>query len=844
MLAGVVLAASVAQGLVLGGTVWVRGSLVESRGDDASFVPFATYPHTPGSLPVLDLSDTSVREALFSENNLLQYETTLSQGMIPGACETCSRTFQAYVTKDAFLTLYVHDNDDSAAATSQVFTNYVAQLVTYCLVSTQNADQNMNANAPVLPVFQELMKLRAKIDYSVLQRRYLKRSQSLIAGVLQALSNPFYVFDAERFEIIISNTQEDTHTYIPGFAQKPALSQERSAEIATLTEFLQTVKSSGIPRSREQTLANGQVLDIHGYPVFDERQNVKQIIVYSWDITDRKRLEEEQERIFKLHLAISHAVTHLMQSSSLQEGINHALDDLGNGLDVEKILYCEYDAATDKTHAVHQWTPENAGNSPEKTDQIIQPIPPWLQPLKAGEAIVKNRISDEERLAPCFFEIDIYAVMAFPHLQNGILTGILMILSNQPHRAWHQTEVELAKIAAGNLFNFRGKMETLEALQSEVEQRKRLETELRKANENLEDTIAKRTARIQASERRYADLFNFAMDAIFVMSDTGEILSSNLAAETLTGYKKSELVGMQIQKLFSEVEFQKMLPGIEKLMETGSLSLETTFRCKSGDILPVEITARIMEIDDDRLIQAFARDISERKQSDVLKDEFVSNVSHELRSPITSFLSSAQILKYYWDRLDEPEKLSKIDEIIQGGKNFGSLVENLLALSRIDKKTLQIRREEQDLNVLLIDGPDLVQGGRQRIRVALAEGLPQVSIDQELIRVVVVNLLENALKFSPEDTSVELSSGYDKSSGMVWFAVVDEGIGIAEENLDRIFDRFFRVETASHSISGTGLGLSIVKKYVELHAGHIQVESSPGKGTRCVVSLPVQTNGD
>lgn len=844
MLVGVVLAASVAEGLVLGGTVWIRANLLGPAGDRETFVPFATYPHTPGSLPPVNLGDHAIRDALFSQDGQSQAEAVRNLGIIPGACDTCSRTFHALATEDAFLTLYVQEDGAGDAPTYQAFSEYVARMVTYCLVNSQNTAQDGSIDTPVLPVFQELMKLRSKIDYSVLQRRYLKRSQSLIAGVLQALSHPFYVFDAEKFEIIVSNTPEDARTYSSGFYEKSSMNRMRGVEISTMVEFLRAVKSSGKPLSLEQTLSNGQVLDVHGYPVFDERQIVKQIIVYSWDISDRKRLEEEQERIFKLHLAMSRGVTHLMQSSTLQDGIRGALDELGKGLAVDRILYCEYNHDTDQTRTAHEWNRKETSKHANQTGRIIQTLPPWLQPLKNGESVVKDQITDRERKAPCLLDAQTEAALAFPHLQHGTLSGFLLVLSDEPGRVWNQTEIELAKIAVANLFNFRSKMETLERLRSEVEQRKRLETELRQSNENLEATVASRTARIQASEKRYADLFNFAMDAIFVMSDTGEILSSNMAAETLTGYGKSELLGLNVRQLFTHEMFQKMLPYVNKLMQTGSISLETNFQRKSGDILPVEITARFMEIDEDRLIQAFARDISERKQSELLKDEFVSNVSHELRTPITSFLSSAQILKYYWDRLDEAEKRKKIDEIIQGGKNFESLVENLLALSRIDKKTLRVRPEISDLNELLKDGPDLVPGGRERIELALGKGVPSLSFDQELIRVVLGNLLENAMKFSTGDAKIHLTSGYDETSRVAWFAVTDQGIGIEEKNLELIFNRFFRIETASHSISGTGLGLSIAKKYVELHDGWIQVESTPGKGAQFTVHLPVHTEAE
>jgi len=241
-------------------------------------------------------------------------------------------------------------------------------------------------------------------------------------------------------------------------------------------------------------------------------------------------------------------------------------------------------------------------------------------------------------------------------------------------------------------------------------------------------------------------------------------------------------------------------------------------------------------------IIVYSWDITEHQASDAVKNEFISNVSHELRTPITSFLSSAQILKYYWDRLTEEQKLDKIDEIIRGGQNFEALVEDLLALSRIDKHTVKISIEPHDLNALLMGAPELLAEGRDRIITDLTPNLPAVRFDQQLMRDVLINLLENALKFSAPETEVHIRSGFNDSSREVWFSVRDSGIGIAPRHQHKIFERFFRVETVSHSISGTGLGLSISRKYVQIHNGRIMVDSELGKGTIVTVVLPLAEN--
>ena len=845
MLISVVLSASVAEGLVRAGMIWMRASNIYPEGDSGTFIPFVSYPHRRQNLNAIRQVDIDKWNLSGGKGVVLSQANAREIGIVPQDCLECQTVFWEAITPDAFLTLFTDTFEKDDVATYTNFTRYSAGLIAFCMAKPE--DEKLAPGQPqdtTPPVLQELTALRSQIDFSALQRQYLNRSQSLIAGVLQALSHPFYVIDAESLEIIVSNTADDVRLYADIGNVTGTRPEREMGELKAFAQFILQVKETGKPLSREQAFqqADGvqMILDVHGYPVFDEFQKVKQVIIYSWDITDRKLLEEEREKTFRLQLALSQAVTHLMQSLTLQDGILDALNALGSAMGKGQIYFCDYIPSSDDILRVYAW--ENGVSSALTNEHQVdepQQMKNWLAPLKSGQTVILNKISKTMRKDSWFEKANTHSLVAFPQLQSGTLNSFLIFLSEETNRNWDQTEIELLRIAASNLFNFRSKMQTLEALRLEINERIRLEVELRQYNENLEGIIARRTEKIKASEKRYADLFNFAMDAILVMNEDGIILSCNLAAELLTGYPKTELEGCSIERLFSEKIFNDLNSAINRLFTTGSLSLDTTFSQKSGDILPVEITARLIETDEGKLIQAFARDISERKLSERVKDQFLSNVSHELRSPITSFLSSAQILKYYWSRLDEEQKQKKIDEIIQGGKNFEALVEDLLALSRIDKKDIKLQRNIHDLNLLLSDASELVVGDHGRILVSLADNLPKFSFDQQLIRDVVGNLLDNALKFSSDDKSVEVSSGFDARDGRIWFAVRDQGIGISLENKRKIFDRFYRVETASHSIPGTGLGLSIAKKYVELHGGEIVVDSELGKGTCFTVYLPI-----
>ncbi len=239
----------------------------------------------------------------------------------------------------------------------------------------------------------------------------------------------------------------------------------------------------------------------------------------------------------------------------------------------------------------------------------------------------------------------------------------------------------------------------------------------------------------------------------------------------------------------------------------------------------------------------YTLEITERKEMERLKDEFLSMVTHELRTPlhhIKGFATTLLQTDVVWDVATQRDFLSSIN---READRLADLVEKILDLSRLEARTAPVERERYSV-------ADLVDGALQRRRSVLAGHQLELDLDPDLARwfvdgqeieTVLVNLLENAAKYSAAGTSITVRAR--RAADRVILSVVDRGVGIPTEHQARIFERFYRVRAAGQRPPGTGLGLAICKRIVEAHGGRIWVESKPGVGSCFHVSLPVYDDG-
>jgi len=235
-------------------------------------------------------------------------------------------------------------------------------------------------------------------------------------------------------------------------------------------------------------------------------------------------------------------------------------------------------------------------------------------------------------------------------------------------------------------------------------------------------------------------------------------------------------------------------------------------------------------------------DVTDIRRLESLRRDFVANVSHELRTPVTAVLSAAETLEMALGR--DPEQAKRFLAIIErNAARLQRLIEDLLDLSRIESRELRLRPErfpfEPFATHLLGMFKERADKRRIAYRLVAAKGL-EVEVDRRALEQVLTNLVDNAVKYCPEGSSVVLRA--ERTEGPVpgvRLRVEDDGGGIEEKHLPRLFERFYRVDAGrSREMGGTGLGLSIVKHLVEAMGGTIDVVSALGKGTTFDVKLP------
>lgn len=221
-----------------------------------------------------------------------------------------------------------------------------------------------------------------------------------------------------------------------------------------------------------------------------------------------------------------------------------------------------------------------------------------------------------------------------------------------------------------------------------------------------------------------------------------------------------------------------------------------------------------------------------------LKSRFVSMTSHEFRTPLSVILSSAELMEAYGQRWDEAKRHTHLGRIQSAARGMSRMLDDVLLIGRAEAGMLEAnprRVRPSELAESVLTEVRAVVGPERRLEYEDYSGHAELWLDDNLLRHVLTNLLSNAFKYSSADSTVSFVVATDAEG--VRFEVTDEGIGIPEDELERLFEAFHRCSNAS-AIPGTGLGLAVVKKSVDVHHGTIEVESSEGHGTRFAVHVP------
>jgi two-component system phosphate regulon sensor histidine kinase PhoR len=342
---------------------------------------------------------------------------------------------------------------------------------------------------------------------------------------------------------------------------------------------------------------------------------------------------------------------------------------------------------------------------------------------------------------------------------------------------------------------------------------------------------------LRAEHGRIEAVFNASADAMVALSGEGVVRFANDAALAMAGSATRHVVDRPLIEVIRDHE-------IDSLVKRAARHAEPQSEIVIVGPSRTRVRASVLPIADggDWALLLVLTDLSDVTRIDAVRRDFVANVSHELRTPLAAIRALAETIE---TGSTEPgaETYGFARRIREQTDGLTALVNELLDLSRFESGAVELRPEPLDLAALTAEAAEAVRPTAlaRSIRISLqAPGTVTVEADRAAIHRVLVNLLGNAVKFSPSGGEVTVDVAMMGSVARA--AVVDQGPGIAEHELPRVFERFYKGD-AARSGEGSGLGLAIVKHLVKLHGGGVDVTSTPGHGATFTLTLPVEFAG-
>ena len=328
-------------------------------------------------------------------------------------------------------------------------------------------------------------------------------------------------------------------------------------------------------------------------------------------------------------------------------------------------------------------------------------------------------------------------------------------------------------------------------------------------------------------------------EGVLAIDNNENILLLNNTAKTILSLHNTNQIGKTLQEVVRVSDIQKFF---KKILNEESV-LETEILVQHGEDQILQLSGTVLHDFENNKIGALVviNDISNLKHLDNLKRDLVANVSHELKTPITSIKGFIETLAD--GSIDDPARAKRFLEIISKQTDrLIAIIEDLLSLSRLEQKadSKEIIYEETEIRPVIDSAVEdyefKARDKNIKISVECDAGL-KANVNKLLIEQAIDNLLDNAIKYSDNDKSITINAGI--MHGSLIISVNDEGFGIAGEHFPRLFERFYRVDKSrSRDEGGTGLGLAIVKHIAQVHNGTIEVESTPGKGSTFTIKIP------
>ena len=370
----------------------------------------------------------------------------------------------------------------------------------------------------------------------------------------------------------------------------------------------------------------------------------------------------------------------------------------------------------------------------------------------------------------------------------------------------------------------------------------------------------------QSQKLLFEAVFQYATMGILITDQSGKIISANQFALESFGYPGSELIGKPVEHIIPQrfhrhhIDYRKVYNCHAETRAMGAGRDLFGLR-KDGSEFPVEVSLSPFKTGNELLVIAFIVDITVRKEKEKaekeyesallslakekelndMKSRFISMASHEFKTPLSTILSSASLLAKYTKTEDQPQRERHIDRIKSSVIHLNSTLNEFLDFGQIEHGNIQVHFTHFDLEELIKEvwaEVENLKGKDREIRFRY-EGGRMIGTDRHLLKNILVNLLSNAFKFSPDNAPVEITcfAGEEETA----IKVKDHGVGISPEDSERIFNLFYRGNNVLH-IAGTGLGLAIVNRYAQLIHADITFTSEINQGTEFILKLKNEKN--
>ena len=366
--------------------------------------------------------------------------------------------------------------------------------------------------------------------------------------------------------------------------------------------------------------------------------------------------------------------------------------------------------------------------------------------------------------------------------------------------------------------------------------------QLAEALNTMSDQLNKTLSTVSEQRNEQQAVLSSMTEGVLAIDKKERVIHMNRVAGEILDVNHQETKHLMIQQAVRFANLQEFIKTV--LGSQRPRSHDLTLRGKTEKQIQVSGTVLQNAAGDSIGALIVLRDVTMLRHLETVRSDFVANVSHELKTPITSIKGFVEtLLSDGWDH--DPETRRFLEIISQQSGRLNAIIDDLLTLSRLEQKDGHVMTEQSNLAATIESAIYLcqLQAGKKNIRIDMI-CLPDLTlfINAPLLEQALVNLIINAVKYSDPEKKVLVMA--EQQAEQVVIYVKDEGFGIEHRHLDRLFERFYRVDTArSRKLGGTGLGLSIVKHIVQAHRGTIRVESKIGAGSTFIITLPIEASG-